>query len=74
MDTDSTDFIHKLPEHLLRSNIIKIEPQYRIKAKLFGNTIFIRKADKFENKKQINTWRWMACSSTMLYTAVMNVC
>ena len=57
-----------------RLNSLKIELQFCQEAKLFGNTIFIGKADKFgKNRKQINTWRWMACS-TILYTAVMNVC
>ncbi len=34
--------------HLLRLNSLKIELQFCPEAKLFGNTIFIRKADKFK--------------------------
>ncbi len=67
--------IRSCTSHLLRLNRLKIELQFCPEAKLFGNTIFISIGGKFEkNKKPINTWRWMACSSTILYTAVMNVC
>ena len=70
----STDFIHKLLKHALGLNILKIEPEYRIEDKLFGNTMFMSKGGKFRRtKKQINIWRWLACSLTILYTAVMNV-